>query len=411
MYFHFLCYNYYTFYVSYLYAKNLKKKGYKCLLYLYEYEISFSDINEEFWDEIIYIQPNNYKVPIRTKLISNIKASSHGNIRRYYGYFGVQELKRSVNVTNKNILIVYKDNDAIFASAIEGFKLITKNHGEVVLIEEGMALYVKGKKRGPLYGNRILLQILRLIFGISFYGKGGLKQGYHPEINILIAKDIENLDHTQLENKLIIPQSKSLFTQQNIDLFIKEALKNDFNSSNVAQLEFDYFYVGQPLSNDNICSIKDEILLLEKIFSNIPTHKNVVIKPHPRDDLKKYIGIKEKFKNVTVLEGKIAHLPAEIVFGMLSGRPIVLTPFSSAYKTIFENYITSNIYLLFKLLRNEMLDGMICDNIDINDRIMIPNDDEEYKKLIQVGAVSNNVATVTIKEIEEEIEMLVNHLN
>jgi len=378
--FYFLCYNYYTYYVSSLYARYLRKKGHKCLLFLYEYEVSFVDINEGLWDEVIYIRHGKYKVPRRAKFLSFIRGGTHGYSRRYFGTYGVQELKKYIKETEKNILVVYKDNDVIFASAIEKFKLLTNYKGKVVLIEEGLALYVKSLEMSFIYRNKFLLQGLHFLLGLSFFGTGRLKQGYHPELDVIIAKEKEKLDAIQ-QKKVGIPQTKDLFTNQYIEMFLKEAINiTDLSSENL--LKFDYLYIGQPLAADNVCSYEEEILFLESIFSKIPKEKQIAIKPHPRDDIEKYCRMKNKFDNLVILEDTLLKLPVEIVYGMISGNPIVLTPYSSAYKTIHENYSSSNTYLLYKLLGKEDLNNKLSGTFNFDELLNVPTSNEEYLKLI-----------------------------
>lgn len=404
--YNFLCYNFYTLFISYIYSKELRNKGMKCNLILFQYEIQFNNINEGVWDKVIHVDDYNYKAPLRTRIISSIRKSSHINTRRYYGNFGAQALKSVIK--NKNdVLVVFKDNDAIFASVIEKFKSITKNNGKIVLIEEGLALYTASKSRKGIYGNKLILKVVRNLIGISIFGTGQLEQGYHPEIDILLAKETDHLDNIQKNNRIIIPQSKGVFSKKNVNSFINSMFTYSDVINKVNTLsKYDYLFIGQPLATDRVCSPAEELDFLRKIFFTLPSSDLILIKPHPREDPQKYHDISKLSSNITILDGLLSELPVEVIYGLLNSNPIVLTAYSSAYKNIQQNHKKVATYLLFKLLNKPGLNLKLSKLSESFDTIII----EKETELASINCVSLNIEEdqeIINEDKLPEIEMLI----
>lgn len=391
--YNFLCYNYYTLFVSYIYSKELRIKGFKCNLIIFQFEIEFNGINESNWDKVIYVNAYEYRIPLRTKLISSIRKSNHDVNRRYYGIFGAKALTKVVK-NRKDVLVVFKDNDAIFASVIEKFKSLTKNQGKVVLIEEGLALYTASKPRKYIFSNKFILKRIRSILGISIFGIGQLKQGYHPEVDILLAKEIDYLDSIQKYNRIIIPQSKCIFSNKNNVSFVDSVFKY-INISNKVKIlsKCEYLFIGQPLAIDSVCSCTEEINFLRKVFSILPSGTNILIKPHPRENTSKYKEINREFNNISILDGVLAELPAEVIYGLMENNPIVLTAYSSAYKNIQQNYQMSKIYLLYKLLNKSNLNSQLT---------KATSDATIIESLSDLASIIND--TVSVKRNQEIIK-------
>lgn len=402
--FNFACYNYYTLYISYVYAKILKRSNIKCNLFLYEFDIRFDGINTSFWDNVVIVNQQSCSVPFRTRLISSLRKSNHKHTRRYYGIFGIQALKKTIN-NNESVLIVFKDNDAIFATLIEGFKIITKNKGKVVLIEEGLGLYTKNSQFNRIYLNRKMLKVVYKIIGMSFFGAGRLKQGYHPDVDILLAKEPENLDAIQKENHLVIEQSRRMFTASNIQTFTHNFRDDSLRELSNNFWDAQYFYIGQPLVIDGVCSISEETEFLSRVFSTIPNDKFIIIKPHPREESKKYEAISRSRDNILVLSGALKELPVEIIYGFVKSTPVILTPYSSAYKTIKEVNQSSEVYLLYKLLNKPKLNQKLS-NIDKYKDAKVLNSFEEIIQFSEKESVSSKHNVCISSEIFPEVEKL-----
>lgn len=109
-------------------------------------------------------------------------------------------------------------------------------------------------------------------------------------------------------------------------------------------LEGDILFLGQPLIEQDHGSETEQEFLLQLFQPLIQDGHRIIIKPHPREYLKKYDYIIKKYKNIHIISGIYKELPIECLI-KASSINIVLAYNSSAGINIANTF--KDIYVIF----------------------------------------------------------------
>lgn len=232
-------------------------------------------------------------------------------------------IRQSVKNVTVNDIVVFNDVDPMSQWLIKNIK----HFGKVILIEEGIGLYRDTVKNHPILFN----MLSKLLFGFHYENINRI--GESSVVETIKCRHMNKLSKKQLLNKEVLEY------QINVSGLFKPG-------TYTSQIDGDWF-IGQPLVEDGLMDTKEYLDFIEKTFTKRkdPT-KKLIIKPHPRESLKKY----QCFSNSPyIIICNDNTIPVEI---MLLGNveKIVYTLFSSAVINIAE-LPNITVYALFNLSR------------------------------------------------------------
>ncbi|WP_191555847.1 polysialyltransferase family glycosyltransferase [Metabacillus idriensis] len=236
-------------------------------------------------------------------------------------------------------VILFKDNDFLTCKVIETAAQI---EAKITLVQEGVGIY--------RYPERNYKQWLRIkvpvILGYPWVYS--FTQGMHPKVTAIAAAEPDMLPavKTRLKEVIKIPQQapprhllyeySKILPDQTLQI-----LKEHHSTS--------LLYIGQPLSKLGILKTEEETAFLQTLL--LITKKNnlnLLVKPHPYEDLDKYDGFKNE---LTLLSHSV---PAEIIPLYLS-LTCVVTPYSSAADNMSTWFHTPVLYVHDLLLKRQLI--------------------------------------------------------
>src|SRR5699024_10129058 len=212
----------------------------------------------------------------RSKKTTNrlqIGFKNRGNIMR------VKNIVKSQNIEQ---LIVFKDNDIINQTLID---IAFKKNVKITLIEDGLGLYTL-----PEEGLSIRRQNKIKKYFFSYPEFVINTQGINPKVNEIIASSTELLP----EEKTV---EKSLINKLRLDQLSREQIERLYDYFNINNKLFDLdqtekptiLFIGQPFSENKLLDYAKEKAALDSVIYYLVNKKvNVIIKPHPSENIKKY---------------------------------------------------------------------------------------------------------------------------
>ena len=369
----FSCFNLYTLCISYAYSE-----------YLYNHFGFHSTI---LWRETVLKLPlsvlENYEGDIKTIPVSHIMNDHNTNKFSKLRHLKKEKKLRkhflltyfSIN-TGADILFVFKDNTMYDIEIIKFYRKFSK--GKIVLIEEGNGIY-----ESSLGFETFHKKIKRFILGLP--KETSKDQGQSKLWDYVICKYPDLFNKTN--NRDIVLQQSKIFDSKYLTKFFKL-----FQINQTANINFDFIYFSQPLSESGLITNNQEIQTINTILANIPSNKKVGIKLHQRENCNKFEDVVKKFPNVEILGQLLQSLPGEIIYFYL--KPILLTPFSSVATNILFQDPSATIILLYKYFP---LPGKT--NIEVeklfNGRNVLTNL-EEYSLIKMVNKTKNGANTDTL---------------
>lgn len=171
------------------------------------------------------------------------------------------------NILEKNIIdiVIFNDVDPETQWIINNIK----RTGKVILIEEGIGLYRDIKKRH---------EFVFKIFGKILFG--------HKFENIKRIGESKSVEQIICRNPSLLSSKQHMKEVGKLDIIDFESLKNKL--SNLKEVEENIWFIGQPLVEDGILKEKEYLEIVNKIKDKNP---NLIIKPHPRENINKYNSI------------------------------------------------------------------------------------------------------------------------
>jgi hypothetical protein len=305
----FICYNYLTLYKAIYNIRNIYKNDDCVIIYRTSVSELPQNIKRHFNTIEIKINDKTLVKPLKEyivegKWISLIKKT-------------IKVIKKEVNDNELVRLVVFKDNEKMESTFIEEFKKLTNGKGSVVLIEEGIGLYLKSnqpQKLGYKY------KILQNIFGLSKYFLNNYPQGYNPLVDTIVCSDVEKLNQIKGRKGLKIFNQKGIFTFDNTEFFLVNILGYKICQINVYK-SFKMVYLTQPTQEIGLTEENEEKII--KKLSQILGEK-IIIKRHQRDN--RIIKYKDNSK-IFDFENEMSNIPFECIYSIMDS-PIIVTFYS-----------------------------------------------------------------------------------
>lgn len=328
------------------------------------YEIDESKYNR-FFDEIItipYYLDNNF-------LIKQIKKSLNA------GYlFHISALGKRIKLISNSIFIIFSDQEPTVNKQMK----IVKNgyRNSVILIEEGMGTYCDDPKKLPLKV-KIIFALLGMK-NVPYIGASG-------EISAMFVKHPEFMRKERYKCRNYIIQNNIFLENDFINLFKINAIKTN------PSLKKKILFLSAPIEEINISS-KDYINCLNQISGLLTNEYEIIVKPHPRENISYFKDI----KGITLLNSKeIQTIPFELI-AMKFQFDAVITVISSAAFNTYEMQQNTKLIYIYKLFKN-----ILFDENTVESYLNLPNvySIDKIEKINEV--LTNNIKQRIIKKNED----------
>ena len=256
-----------------------------------------------------------------------------GNILGYYRYFyGYIKLRILffIKTFNKEI--------EIYGHAFSPFAFMFYENENSNIIEDGLWNYTPDIRETHKI-NPIIDKILH-IFGIYFLNANEAL-GSHKNIKYIYLTRENN--HPLIKDKVKVFDMKKEWNQLSQDK--KKEILNIFNV-NLDNIDFKgktALILTQPLSEDNLITLDEEIKIYDEFFDKFKDY-TIIIKPHPREK-KNY---KEIYPNVEIID---KYFPIELL-NLINIKPTIVC---SVVSTALLNFKKSEIYVYQGKLKNKKL--------------------------------------------------------
>lgn len=304
-------------------------------------------------ENILNIKSDSYEFVQLPNLNKNF--SSRIWQRLYYSgrLFSFSPLSNVIKDVTNSILFVFNDYYPLSRALIEH---MTENNNIVCLIDEGIGTYAKYLSRPFLIKDHIRNLFTKMLGAPMVYAA----IGESPEIRYAIVENPELYkDKECSKNQVVIGQDKKRIFYFS-DLFIKHICNTNLN-----KLSGEILFLGQPLmESDSESEIEKEFL--NKVFDCFrEIGKTVIIKPHPRENIKKYSRLCENQK-VVIVDEFFSILPVECLVNTY-GVKFVVAYNSSAAINIAKCFPGIHVILLLKAdFADEISKNKSHSNMDYN---------------------------------------------
>lgn len=325
---------------------------------------------------IIYMQ-NNTKLDMKCEeydylQLPNLNITTCSRIwqRLYYSgrLFKLSPIFKNICNINNSILFVFNDYYPVSHNLI---KIMYKNDNAICLIDEGIGTYAIYEKKTFNAKDLIRLFVTYMLGAPMVYGAIGESK----EISYAIVSNPEQYKKKECSKKqIILKQDLSKIFSHSDDFVSKlEQKKQDLYRGDV-------LFLGQPLIEGDEYSELERIFIDKIIKELIAAGKKIVIKPHPRENGHKYDYLREKYKNVFLIDGVYQDIPVECLVSAMQIREVYAFN-SSAAINIANMYRKIKVVLCYKfkeaieICKKRESNNMRYDNnifTSINNNLYIP---------------------------------------
>ncbi len=362
----FLCYNYLTLAKAIYYIKNVYFSDECSIVYRESIsrfpEIEGNDLNVTIikWKSTCHSTEKRWIFRKLEDLFTTIRLNLFS--RRV-----ITAVIDNIIAEKKNLIVVFKDSDPSEATLLDIIEKRYRSCCEVLMIEEGLAVYTEEISTAFTY--KYGIRILNKLMGISNYGLQKRPHGLHPAINTVACTAPERLRLLRPDMKAAIVKQQNIFTsefsQYFCDLILNEqaSILTRYNNCHIV-------FLTQPLIG--FYGLTQEVYLkaVSDILLVLSETSPVLIKPHPRDsvDYSNFLS-----KRVILCDSNISILPFEALFVML-GKPLLVTFSSTAAICAGRNRPSIFAYKILHNLPMENSINVICN--ERTDIISVQNVDE-----------------------------------
>lgn len=312
-----------------------------------------SIINKE--DENYLLIIDNYTNLINNKLLnkSDFKQifiiDDVSKVNKKYLIRTILKIKKFYrNFSYMNNVFLFLDNNLTGQIIISTFK--EKLNSQIILIEDGIGLYLKKTSKYNLKMKEKLKNILNKVLFLNYRY---ISQGENLNVDKIYCNYPEILNKEAFHLNSIIKYKPII---------------------NIDNLEFDIVLLTQPFSEDGVISISEEIEFYKKILDDFKNY-NIGIKLHPREKSCKYDFIKS-YTNVSFIRNK--SLPIEVFISSIKCKYIM-----SISSTAILNIRNMNKIYLFNLINLGSIDNTILQKFENNIDLFIPSNFKELKNIIE----------------------------
>ncbi len=212
----------------------------------------------------------------------------------------------------------------------------TAHTGDVILIEEGIGLYRDTKKRH---------EFLFRLFGKIVFGKS-----YENVKRIGQSSCVTKIVCSRSENLSVLQKKKQLE-------FLKPVNYQELAKRlEISQLAGGDWFIGQPLVEDGVLTKEKYLEVVKELIDfSQKIGRRLIIKPHPREELAKYVGL-----DANLLSS--AEIPVELLVDT-DVETWIFTLYSSAVLTLsrLKSVKAFVLYKMYKLHEN-IPDGLFDQN-------------------------------------------------
>lgn len=284
----------------------------------------FSEENDIFIIEDFDFVNNDY---FKNEILLDKNVIFVNNYRKMYKkpfYSKIKLLKICKKLYMNKIDSIYAFNDADPIVQFV-FCFFYKKGINTTILEEGIGLY------NDMHHN---FKMIKICFNKLFIGKSYelIKRiGEYKFTKRICSKKFDGLNDVQIKKycaNFNYPSNDMLFRNINLDV----------------KYESNVYFVGQPLVEDGICSLNSYLECVRKC-SELLYGKKIVIKPHPRENVKKY----SKIENSVVVEDK--YIPFESLINS-NEKNVIISISSSSLNNLINN--NNLIIYLFKLIETKV---------------------------------------------------------
>lgn len=269
--------------------------------------------------------------------------------------------RNTENYAKVNIMAAH-DNWAFFPTLLEEFKRKIVSSDEVMLFEDGLALYEPLKKINVKYSG--LKKIIFQIMGLSSYCYEHSGIGWNP---ILDAIYCHNPNDESIISRVEYTNSKAIYEG---NIYSHENISSLLQSIGIKQTtldslnEYDCIFLSAPM--EELMDINKYFVSLKKIF-NCLDKRRILIKKHPRDSMD-YNNILSN--NVRLCDSSLDIVPVECLLASLRNVDVISFCSSACLNPGEEN----RSFFLYRLLEDSQL---------------IEKLDSEFLNLKNVTVISN----------------------
>lgn len=310
----FLCHNYYSLFLSFIYSRNIRSnmKDVKINLITSSYlQANMQDLNN-FWD-CVYI--HRYIKFAGKNIFQRLKTLIHFYIEKC-------RIHSKLKFNDTEFLFTFKDTGLINREII---RLLNQKFGsKIILIEEGFALYsdMENKKKAIHFLSSTIGSLLLL--PPPHHNTQGLNNNVHT---ILLKKE-HLLPERKKRGKQLVVQSEKLFSSCDAFSYIQTFYGTEVNQALKLFSNIDILFIGQPVSDQGKVSSELEQNVLQSLFKCLGDYK-ILIKPHHLENRTKYDSALKMCPQASMIDLRLMNIPVEVLYCLLN-TPIVITPWSSA---------------------------------------------------------------------------------
>ena len=324
----FVCFTPYQLLNAVYYSRKITNKNKSILIWhnFTKYNISLSRFQKIF--DVICEIPNIYEMPLFKRQLN--KCIYGGWMFRFSPVYKVLD---KLDLHN-SVLVVFSDQHIITNKIIRQYSSAIK---ETVLIEEGMATYLIKNTTIPKTKD----YWINLLLGAHYEPYIGANKS----INTLVVKNPEWIPEIKKAGRTIVKQSNCLMDTMWPSVFA-DVINDAYESNQVFNPKL--LWIGQPLETDGVDATK-QLELIKEINKKLNYKFDIIIKPHPRENIGKYDNLIQEEKNISIFDlGPNNWIPIEIIIRMIYPS-IVMSGYSTAAKNIQDMGIKCKVIYCYKL--------------------------------------------------------------
>lgn len=224
-----------------------------------------------------------------------------------------------INISKKSVLNIIIFNDV--NPEVQWIINEVKRKGKVILIEEGIGLYRDIKKR-----HNLAFELFgKILFGYKF--ENIKRIGESKKVEQIVCKNFSLLSPKQAKKNIVYFDTINFNTLKNKLIHLEDIKETTW-------------FIGQPLVEDGILSERKYLEIINKL-KNISSDFDLVVKPHPRENINKYKSI----YGIRLIEEN--DIPIELMINIQNSYKF-FTIYSSAITSV-SNY--GEAFALFKIAK------------------------------------------------------------
>lgn len=284
--------------------------------------------------------------------------------------FGFSKEHNFLQRFEHSILVIFSDQEPSCNRQIRCFCRCDGN--KVMLVEEGIGTYC-----GESQHLSLKVKLIYSVLGIHTQPYIGASE----HISTMIVKHPELLDKKRYKCNSFVLQSNMLFDNQFMDeLNIIDFPKKEKKSKK------DSTFLGWPLARKR-CFRREYVERLKEIFEILNDDYDIIVKPHPREDIEYY----KEIPNISIMNCREDKwIPFELLIKKMKFE-ILLTTVSSAAFNAYEIKDDIKVIYLYKLFENLTLDERIIQQYGKMNNIYIPTNIEMLKTSISNPLIERDI--------------------